>query len=216
MSDYAIRPAAMGDLAALGVVRGEVREGGLLTALSPARWTRVLEQYARDAASIFLVAADSSGPVAYALSTPQSLAVQRRVVLTSPGIWLDLGRYVIRHPSLIAPVARRAFRLAQPSRSAGNGDREQASAVVDPLLRLLDIVVSERVRGHGIGRALLAETLLIAERRGYREIGLSVLSSNVAAIRLYGSGGFSVMASGVRGDGKAFLTMRRELPGPTR
>ncbi|MGM1028718.1 MAG: ribosomal protein S18-alanine N-acetyltransferase [Actinomycetota bacterium] len=52
------------------------------------------------------------------------------------------------------------------------------------------IAVAEAARGRGIGRALLAELLAEAERRGVRELFLEVRADNPAARALYESVGF--------------------------
>lgn len=52
------------------------------------------------------------------------------------------------------------------------------------------IAVAESARGRGIGRALLAELLAEAERRGVRELFLEVRADNAAARGLYESVGF--------------------------
>lgn len=52
------------------------------------------------------------------------------------------------------------------------------------------IAVAESARGRGIGRALLAELLAEAERRGVRELFLEVRADNAAARALYESVGF--------------------------
>lgn len=52
------------------------------------------------------------------------------------------------------------------------------------------IAVAEAARGRGIGRALLAELLAEAERRGVRELFLEVRADNAAARALYESVGF--------------------------
>ncbi|SFS02478.1 ribosomal-protein-alanine N-acetyltransferase [Agrococcus baldri] len=52
------------------------------------------------------------------------------------------------------------------------------------------IAVVEEARGRGIGRALLAELLIEAERRGVRELFLEVRADNPVARALYESVGF--------------------------
>jgi [ribosomal protein S18]-alanine N-acetyltransferase len=53
------------------------------------------------------------------------------------------------------------------------------------------IAVAAEARGRGVGRALLAELLVEAERRGVRELFLEVRADNPVARALYESVGFS-------------------------
>ncbi|WP_327021576.1 ribosomal protein S18-alanine N-acetyltransferase [Agrococcus sp. Marseille-P2731] len=53
------------------------------------------------------------------------------------------------------------------------------------------IAVAAEARGRGIGRALLAELLAEAERRGVRELFLEVRADNPTARALYASVGFA-------------------------
>ncbi|WP_413316845.1 ribosomal protein S18-alanine N-acetyltransferase [Agrococcus sp. 1P02AA] len=53
------------------------------------------------------------------------------------------------------------------------------------------IAVTAEARGRGIGRALLAELLAEAERRGVRELFLEVRADNPTARALYASVGFA-------------------------
>ena len=77
------------------------------------------------------------------------------------------------------------------------------------------IAVDADARGRGLGRALLAELLAEAGRRGVRELFLEVRAGNAAARALYESVGFR--AIGVRPryyqpeDADA-LVMKREAP----
>ncbi|MET4098289.1 ribosomal-protein-alanine N-acetyltransferase [Agrococcus sp. UYP10] len=52
------------------------------------------------------------------------------------------------------------------------------------------IAVADDARGRGIGRALLTELLVEAERRGVRELFLEVRADNDVARGLYASAGF--------------------------
>lgn len=53
-----------------------------------------------------------------------------------------------------------------------------------------DVVVDERLRGHGIGAALTGEAVLVARREGARTVDLTSRPSRVAANRLYQRLGF--------------------------
>jgi GNAT superfamily N-acetyltransferase len=60
---------------------------------------------------------------------------------------------------------------------------------------LEDLFVDAPARGAGLGRALLDATLARARARGCRRIELDVNERNDAALRLYGSFGFSATAN---------------------
>ena len=53
-----------------------------------------------------------------------------------------------------------------------------------------DLVVAERARGTGIGRALLAECERRAREAGVRWLRIGVIASNQRALRLYREFGF--------------------------
>jgi ribosomal protein S18 acetylase RimI-like enzyme len=59
-----------------------------------------------------------------------------------------------------------------------------------PLLNIHDIVVDDRLRGRGIGRALLGAAEALARERGCCKLTLEVLEGNVAAFDLYRRSGF--------------------------
>jgi GNAT superfamily N-acetyltransferase len=64
---------------------------------------------------------------------------------------------------------------------------------------LEDLFVDESARGAGLGRALVATTLERARARGCRRVELDTNERNDAALRLYGSFGFSATANGYGG-----------------
>jgi ribosomal protein S18 acetylase RimI-like enzyme len=70
---------------------------------------------------------------------------------------------------------------------------------------LEDLFVEERVRGSGLGRALVEATLERARERGCRRVQLDVNTENAAALALYRSLGFD---SG-KGGGRDLLMRRR-------
>ena len=63
------------------------------------------------------------------------------------------------------------------------------------------VVVDERYRGLGVGRALLEELITRLAMKGADEIYLEVDPKNEAAVRLYSSLGFSV----------SYVTMRLDI-----
>src|SRR4051812_37539617 len=60
---------------------------------------------------------------------------------------------------------------------------------------LEDLYVDESARGAGLGRALVEATLERARARGCRRVELDTNERNDAALRLYGSFGFSATAN---------------------
>src|SRR3954462_7694752 len=64
---------------------------------------------------------------------------------------------------------------------------------------LEDLYVDESARGAGLGRALVEATLDRARARGCRRVELDTNERNDAALRLYGSFGFSATANGYGG-----------------
>lgn len=60
-------------------------------------------------------------------------------------------------------------------------------------LHVTNIAVHPDLRRRGLGRAMLAQTLDDARRRGFRLVVLEVRPSNVEALRLYESFGFHVI-----------------------
>ena len=65
-----------------------------------------------------------------------------------------------------------------------------------------DLVVTERLRGHGIGQALLAECERLARAAGQKHLRLSVLAGNRSARAFYDRWGFQ----------EHLLTLVKELP----
>lgn len=63
---------------------------------------------------------------------------------------------------------------------------------------LMKVAVSPRMRGHGIGRALIMNCISVLKGRGVRVLHLEVRESNGIARALYSSAGFQ--ESGIRKD----------------
>src|SRR3954447_9900985 len=95
------------------------------------------------------------------------------------------------------------FLLAAPD---GDGDGAPAAGVAQLRFRfgvwraggdclLEDLYVDESARGAGLGRALVEATLERARARGCRRVELDTNERNDAALRLYGSFGFSATAN---------------------
>jgi ribosomal protein S18 acetylase RimI-like enzyme len=195
-----IRPVAADDLVSLGAIRSRDTDAGLVGRLSAGSWESVLTEHSRDSRSIFLVALVGSARAGYSLATPAAVSAQRRLVVKSPSLWLDVIGRLARQPKLLLPTITRMGRLVRPLRPDGV-----------PELRLLDIVVAADHRGIGIGGSLLASTLEMARAAGHTAIGLSVLADNVSAINLYTRHGFGIDSETTRGDGRLVLTMSRSL-----
>lgn len=76
------------------------------------------------------------------------------------------------------------------------------------------VVVGERARGRGIGRAMLVNLLQQAAALGVARCHLEVRTDNAAAIDLYRGLGFSVIGQrdGYYRDGTGAMTMSLDLP----
>lgn len=62
-----------------------------------------------------------------------------------------------------------------------------------PVIHLEDLIVTERMRGSGLGSALLTEVVNYGNRLGVKRISWEVLDWNEPAIRFYESKGAKVM-----------------------
>ena len=62
-----------------------------------------------------------------------------------------------------------------------------------PVIHLEDLIVTERMRGSGLGSALLAEVVKYGSRLGVKRISWEVLDWNQPAIKFYESKGANVM-----------------------
>ena len=82
-----------------------------------------------------------------------------------------------------------------------------------PDAELLAVAVSARARRRGIGRALVREVIVIAERWRVRGIRLHTADTNVVAQRLFAGEGFLAEASreGFYPNGQGAVAMRRPL-----
>lgn len=61
----------------------------------------------------------------------------------------------------------------------------EGSWTVHPICYLEDLFVDERVRGHGIGRALITDLLSLAKQRGWSRLYWHTREGNAPARRLY-------------------------------
>jgi GNAT superfamily N-acetyltransferase len=61
----------------------------------------------------------------------------------------------------------------------------EGSWTVHPICYLEDLFVDEKARGHGIGRALIADLLSLAKERGWGRLYWHTREGNVPARRLY-------------------------------
>lgn len=64
------------------------------------------------------------------------------------------------------------------------------STVSEGVGHTTQICVAPGYQGHGIGRALMEQSIQALRRRGYNELSLTVTSSNASAVRLYEHLGF--------------------------
>jgi GNAT superfamily N-acetyltransferase len=61
----------------------------------------------------------------------------------------------------------------------------EGSWTVHPICYLEDLFVDEKARGHGIGRALIADLLSLAKERGWGRLYWHTREGNAPARRLY-------------------------------
>lgn len=61
----------------------------------------------------------------------------------------------------------------------------QGSWTLDPICYLEDLFVAPKARGHGIGRALIADLVACAKERGWSQLYWHTQRGNVPARRLY-------------------------------
>lgn len=144
---------------------------------------------ARDLGDVMRLMADAFDPAwGEAWTRGQCLGI-----LGLPGVWLSLARHAAKGPA--------GFAL---------------SRIVLDEAELLLLGVARARRGHGVGGALLAETMRIAAERGATRLHLEVRDGN-GAIHLYRSAGFAEVGRRrgyYRGaDGKCFdaITLSRPL-----
>jgi GNAT superfamily N-acetyltransferase len=80
---------------------------------------------------------------------------------------------------------------------------------------LEDLYVTPELRGHGYGKALLAELARICAERGYRRLEWAVLDWNTPAIGFYRSAGAAAMDDWTvfRLAGQALLGLASQAPG---
>lgn len=110
----------------------------------------------------------------------------------------------IERRSFTAPWEESTFRalMRRPSAALLVAEREDGVAGYSVLWfaadesELGDIAVLPELRGMGIGRHLLRESLRVAQARGARSVYLEVRQTNAVARRMYETGGFEVV--GVR------------------
>ncbi|WP_206448314.1 ribosomal protein S18-alanine N-acetyltransferase [Agrococcus sp. KRD186] len=121
----------------------------------------------------------------------------------------EWGRYIVAEDA--AAEATEAAATTGARRALGYAGLRSVGVEGD----VQTIAVVDEARGRGIGRALLAELLVEAERRGVRELFLEVRADNPAARALYESVGFREI--GVRPryyqpEDIDAVAMKREMP----
>jgi ribosomal-protein-alanine acetyltransferase len=90
------------------------------------------------------------------------------------------------------------------------------AAVVPGEAEILNLAAAQVARGRGLGGKLLDAALGIVRERGAREVFLEVRASNVSALALYSSRGFSALARRVkyyRNPVEDALVLRRAVEG---
>jgi ribosomal protein S18 acetylase RimI-like enzyme len=199
-----MRPIRASDADLLAVIRGDVVRTGLLALLGKRARSAFFRAAANDRATFGLVTEDGEGVNGFVVVTLSARRIERAAILGNPSLWplaIILG---LRSPRSLARAVGQFVRVF--------GNVHEPSDQDEPALRLLDIAVADRARHRGYGRALLEAAAAEAWRRGHDAIGLSVLSTNDGAARLYEYAGYRVNHSGVRRDGHHFMTMRLDRP----
>jgi len=121
----------------------------------------------------------------------------------------ELGEFVCRYD----PAHDRLWLVRCADEVLGSividgGDREDVA-------HLRWFILSDQLRGKGLGKRLMAEAMAFCRDRGFRSVYLWTLGGLDAAIHLYEVEGFSVVERAVGAQwGKAVeeLTMERRLP----
>ena len=189
-----------GDVGAVAALRASAVPTSDFSRLGAAAQRSFFDAAMHDPGTFGVVAEDRDGVVAFALATVSAARIERAAIIRHPAAWGGAIAAGFRSPMALIRVAVRAGRVLLARRATAPS--------AEPRLRLLDIAVDERARGAGVGRAVLAATIAEAWARGHDAIGLSVLTDNHPAIRLYEGLGFVISGTAARGDGRAFVTMR--------
>jgi len=155
---------------AVAALRGDSVSEGFLALFGPAARRAFFRAAVVDRDTFGFVAEDGEGITAFVLVTTSARRIERSAVLGNPHLLPRVFATGLRSPTVLARALRRFIGVAM--------DRRPPSASAEPALRLLDIVVANRARRRGHGRAILAATLAEAWSRGHDAIGLSVLTAN--------------------------------------
>jgi len=84
--------------------------------------------------------------------------------------------------------------MAPHLREATTGDWSDIWPIVDEVV--LGLMVASTAQGRGVGRALVEDALTWARAAGFRAMQFNaVAETNVAAVRLYDSVGFSIVGT---------------------
>jgi ribosomal protein S18 acetylase RimI-like enzyme len=191
------------DAAALARLRIAAARNALLPSLGPGAAKKFFTLAARDPSTFGLVLVADNEVAGFAICTTAGSQLKRRVVATTPSLWRNGLRLLVRDPALFGQALRRLTGVIVP--------RPGRVSSGEPRLRLFDVAVADAKRGQGYGRTLVKAVLQESVRRGHSEIGLSVLLANQPAINLYGSLGFQESSRAVRADGEPFMTMHLQL-----
>jgi L-amino acid N-acyltransferase YncA len=95
-----------------------------------------------------------------------------------------------RHPFLVAEIDGRVAGFAA---TAPYSDRDAYAGVAE-----CSVYVDARLRGRGVGTALLAELAAEAERRGFHKLLGKLFTSNEPSMRLVKRGGFRTVGTHLR------------------
>jgi glycosyltransferase involved in cell wall biosynthesis/ribosomal protein S18 acetylase RimI-like enzyme len=179
-SPVVVRPARVGDAAAMARLHAGGMPDAFLPTLGQAFLTRLYRALVRDPQAVALVAEDVDGVVGFAAGVVSVGGFYRRFARRH-----GLGAALAAAPRLARPsVARRLLEtLRYPAQAGGSG-------APLPDAELLSIAVAPGRRSGGTGRALADGLLRGLAERGAGEVKVVVGAANGGANRFYAKVGF--------------------------
>lgn len=199
-TSLSVRKLAKADAAGLARLRISIDDRSLPARLGPPAVEAFFRAASAEPDTFGLVADHDGEPIGFIICTTASVRLQRQAIRSDLRLWLRAAWMAVRDPGVLRMSIGRLAILVRPPRA----DTYEG----EPRLRLFDIAVALEFRSCGVGRSLVAAALDEARKRGFSDIGLTVLSDNTPAIRLYEWAGFELFRAGVRADGRAYMTMR--------
>lgn len=151
----------------------------------------------------FLAARENAQVVGYIFVTRSLGKLQRSAVLKGyvfRWFWNFItGKYAISLANILKKVKNKIYFLITSQKFRTSGDAQ-----------VVNIAVSEKARGRGIGKLLLEKSLEYLKSSGAKEVRLEVRPDNEAAVKLYQTTGFVERGATMDLKGK-WLVMTREL-----